>query len=91
MKLKYYRQQQWEQAFIDEALKIVRDMYNKYYRDNSLVTNSTQDHDKSNFFGLFEIGNDSSDENELEEYLQKPVVNFKTNPLQWWKVSKFLA
>jgi hypothetical protein len=33
--------------------------------------------------------NDSSNEDELEEYLRKPAVNFKTDPLQWWKVSKF--
>ncbi|CAG8630016.1 12471_t:CDS:1, partial [Funneliformis caledonium] len=79
----YYRQQQWEREFIDDALKIVSDTYNKYYRDNSLVANNpAQDQNKSNFFGLFEIGNDSSDEDELEEYLRKPVVNFKTNPLQ---------
>ncbi|CAI2185444.1 5870_t:CDS:2, partial [Funneliformis geosporum] len=56
--------------FIDNALKIVSDTYNKYYRDNSLVANDpAQDQNKSNFFGLFEIGNDSSDEDELEEYL----------------------
>ncbi|CAB5389650.1 unnamed protein product [Rhizophagus irregularis] len=29
--------------------------------------------------------NDSSNEDELEEYLRKPAVNFKTDPLQWWK------
>ncbi|CAI2165706.1 5202_t:CDS:2 [Funneliformis geosporum] len=34
------------------------------------------------------LGNNSSDEDELEEYLQKPVINFKTNLLQWWKAHK---
>jgi len=36
---------------------------------------------------MFELDNDDKDEDELEEYLRKPVVAFKTDPLQWWKVS----
>jgi hypothetical protein len=36
---------------------------------------------------MFELDNDDKEEDELEEYLRKPVVAFKTDPLQWWKVS----
>jgi hypothetical protein len=78
MKLKYYRQQQWKQKFIDDVMKIVRDTYNEYYQDNSLIiNNSAQDQDQNNFFGMFEIGNDPSDKDELDEYIQKSVVNLK--------------
>ncbi|CAB4379249.1 unnamed protein product [Rhizophagus irregularis] len=31
------------------------------------------------------VTNNNHDEDELEEYLRKPVVAFKTDPLQWWK------
>ncbi len=42
----------------------------------------TQENDQNNFFGIFEMVNKSDDKNELEEYLRKPVVNFKTDLLQ---------
>ena len=34
-------------------------------------------------FGLM---SNPQNEDELTEYLSKPVVHFKTDPLQWWKV-----
>jgi len=42
----------------------------------------TQENDQNNFFGIFEMVNESDDKDKLEEYLRKPVVNFKTDPLQ---------
>ena len=59
-------------------------MYSENYRnDNSLhIDIETQENDQNNFFGIFEMVNESNDEDELEEYLRKPVVNFKTDPLQ---------
>jgi hypothetical protein len=92
VKLKYYKKQEWEQEYIDAAIKIIKDVYSENYRnDNSLhIDIETQENDQNNFFGIFETANESDDEDELEEYLRKPVVNFKTDPLQWWKVSKFI-
>ncbi|GBC49849.2 zinc finger BED domain-containing protein RICESLEEPER 2-like [Rhizophagus irregularis DAOM 181602=DAOM 197198] len=88
MKLKYYLQQEWEQEYIDAAIKVIKDTYNEHYQNDPLLNNSNlevQENDQENFFSLFEIGNDSSEEDELDEYLRKPVVSFKMNPLQWWK------
>jgi len=42
----------------------------------------TKENNQNNFFGIFEMVNKSDDKNELEEYLRKPVVNFKTDLLQ---------
>ena len=58
-------------------------MYSENYRnDNSLhIDIETQENDQNNFFSIFEIVNESDDEDELEEYLRKPVVNFKTDSL----------
>ncbi|GBC34340.2 zinc finger BED domain-containing protein RICESLEEPER 2-like [Rhizophagus irregularis DAOM 181602=DAOM 197198] len=92
MKLKYYLQQEWEQEYIDAAIKVIKDTYNEHYQNDPLLNNSNlevQENDQENFFSLFEIGNDSSEEDELDEYLRKPVVSFKMNPLQWWKASIF--
>ncbi|CAB4391010.1 unnamed protein product [Rhizophagus irregularis] len=90
IKLKYYKQQEWEEEYINKAIKIIKKQYNENYQDDSFNNDlRAQKTDLNNFFSLFEMGddNDSSNEDELEEYLRKPAVNFKTDPLQWWKVS----
>ncbi len=58
-------------------------MYSENYRnDNSLhIDIKTQENDQNNFFSIFETVNESDDKDELEEYLRKPVVNFKTDSL----------
>ncbi|CAG8749496.1 7558_t:CDS:2, partial [Funneliformis caledonium] len=58
---------------------------------NEIANNPAQDQNKSNFFGLFEIGNDSFDEDELEEYLRKPVVHKVTYPHLATMAQDFLA
>ncbi|CAB4375503.1 unnamed protein product [Rhizophagus irregularis] len=88
IKLKYYKQQEWEEEYINKAIKIIKKQYNENYQDDSFNNDlRAQKTDLNNFFSLFEMGddNDSSNEDELEEYLRKPAVNFKTDPLQWWK------
>ena len=59
-------------------------MYSENYRnDNSLhIDIETQENDQNNFFSIFETVNESDDKDELEEYLRKPVVNFKIDSLQ---------
>ena len=70
--------------------QIIKDVYNENYQNNSIHVNSieAQKIEQDNFFCLFETVNESDKEDELEEYLRKPAVNFRTDPLQWWKVSK---
>ncbi|CAB4414418.1 unnamed protein product [Rhizophagus irregularis] len=84
VKLKYYQQQDWEQEYIDAARKIVTDTYNKNYKNNLCPNFVDESEDQNDFFSIFNLDN-NHDEDELEEYLRKPVVAFKTDPLQWWK------
>ncbi|GET56687.1 hypothetical protein RIR_jg14715.t1 [Rhizophagus irregularis DAOM 181602=DAOM 197198] len=59
-----------------------KNVYNDYCYNNSLIINdsSIQKYDQNNFFGIFEINNNSPEENELEiEYLRKPVINYETS------------
>ncbi|EXX62125.1 hypothetical protein RirG_164700 [Rhizophagus irregularis DAOM 197198w] len=81
VKLKYYQQQDWEQEYIDAAQKIVTDTYNKNYKNNLCPNFVDESEDQNDFFGIFNLDN-NHDEDELEEYLRKPVVAFKTDPLQ---------
>ncbi|CAB4378397.1 unnamed protein product [Rhizophagus irregularis] len=87
IKLKYYTQQKWEQEYIDASLKIIKETYNNNYKNTFQNTNSLVESVRNDFFCIFELDNNDKDEDELEEYLRKPAVAFKTDPLQWWKVS----
>lgn len=56
-----------------------------------MITNSNlAEPIKDDFFSMFELDHDDKKEDELEEYLRKPVVAFRTDPLQWWKVKYIL-
>ena len=88
VKLRYYTQQKWEQEYIDASLKILKETYEKNYKNNSLIINNDlAEPVKNDFFSMFELDNDDKEEDELEEYLRKPTVSFRTDPLQWWKVN----
>ncbi|CAB5204867.1 unnamed protein product [Rhizophagus irregularis] len=85
IKLKYYTQQKWEQEYIDASLKIIKETYNNNYKNTFQNTDSLVESVRNDFFCIFELDNNDRDEDELEEYLRKPAVAFKTDPLQWWK------
>jgi hypothetical protein len=85
IKLKYYQKQEWESEYITNATEIVRNIYDKYYKHITSTSGSQAD-DSSDFLANV-FGNINEIENdELEDYLQKPIIAFKTDPLQWWKV-----
>ena len=91
VKLRYYKSQKWEQKYIDISLKITKNIYNENYKDNSsIITNNSllKENYQDDFFGIFDEIDDSYCEDELEEYLKKPAVSIKTDPLQRWKVKK---
>ena len=73
---------------MDAALEIIKDVYNKNYKQNAApTTKENQVEDPSDFLtSIFGRSNEFK-EDELEDYLQKPTIPFKTDPLQWWKVN----
>ncbi|CAB5193526.1 unnamed protein product [Rhizophagus irregularis] len=91
-KLNYYKKNNWEQKYIDKATNIITDKYKEIYQsisnsptdtDTTITTNTTN---KNNFlFELFEFENNIEDIDELQDYLNKPVISPKMDPLGWWK------
>ena len=86
----YYKKNNWEQEYIDEAIETITKTYNEKYQDSSIssptnvnpaFTTINENDFISELFGAEEINYD-----ELQDYLQKAVVSPKTNPLEWWKV-----
>src|SRR5277367_3258090 len=89
LKLNYYKKYEWEEQFINQARNILIDVYKNDYSD-IIVINNNDDINKDDFF--YELfGNNSNNYNgsdfELEDYLNKPVVGAKVDPLRWWKVN----
>ena len=86
--MKYYQKQEWEQQYIREAIGIVTTMYNENYKLTISATND-QANDSSDYFANIFSNNNEFENDELEDYLRKPITPFKTDPLQWWKVAIF--
>jgi len=92
IKLTYYEIQQWEREYIDLSKQIhiidiiimlLMSMLLLLILDITTDTNIRMDDFFTFSFGLM---SNPQNEDELTEYLSKPVVHFKTDPLQWWKV-----
>ena len=87
--MQYYEIQEWEQEYIDAALEAVTNIYNKNYKHNLPIIIDNEVDDPNDFLvNVFGKSNEIN-KDELEDYLQKPVIPFKTDPLQWWKVIIF--
>jgi hypothetical protein len=80
--LKYYQKQEWEQQYIREAIGIVTTMYNENYKLTISATNDQAD-DSSDYFANIFSNNNEFENDELEDYLRKPITPFKTDLLQW--------
>ena len=87
IKLKYYQTQEWEQEYIDAALEIVTNVYNINYKQNATSPINDKVVDLNDFLANVFGKNNEIKVDELEDYIQKPIVPFKTDPLQWWKVN----
>jgi hypothetical protein len=65
------------------------DTYNNNYHDSTINDNINETNEIEDDFFKDVFGDDINkvNRNEIEEYLQQPVVPMKTDPLQWWKVN----
>lgn len=62
----------------------------KYKNINSPNTTISTNIIKDNFLlELFEFEDNTMDIDELQDYLHKPVISPKMDPLEWWKVNFF--
>ncbi|CAG8721589.1 7840_t:CDS:2, partial [Funneliformis caledonium] len=83
IKLQYYQIQECEQEYIDAVLEAVTNIYNKNYKHNlPIIIDNEVDNPNDFLVNVFEKSN-KINKDKLEDYLQKPVISFKTDPLQW--------
>jgi len=88
LKMNYYKENEWEDLYILEAEKVVTNIWESTYKNNSLndeqIYEDTAEDDL--FLHIFKKQRTVRDNDELKTYLREPVVNSKTDVLLWWKV-----
>jgi hypothetical protein len=95
MKLEYFRNQKWEEEWIEQAETLVREEYSAKYEKANEKSNATSKKDSTtkddNEFTSF--GNLSVTTcpraSEIQEYLSHVVENVK-DPLKWWVDNKYV-
>ena len=88
-KLQYYKENDWEQRWIDEAVESFRNAY-AYYRDPSAPRTGERlpvDHDNTDLMETVFRRRPTENPDELDEYLSAPAANTGTDVLQWWKTN----
>lgn len=90
MKLEYFRNQEWQAEWIEEAESLVRDQYVAKYEkvaDEGDESDATPTKNPTHNVGFASFGNLSVTSapraSEIQEYLNHPVENVK-DPLKWW-------
>ena len=88
LKLEYFRQESWEDDWIEQAENITCEEYIMNYENRSnrvptMATTGKEDQDDDDDFGNISVGKMAHERNELEEYLALPVEKVK-DPLKWW-------
>jgi hypothetical protein len=95
MKLEYFRNQKWEEEWIEEAENLVREEYISTYERTTDDANAmpAEDSDANNNSGFASFGDLSvttvPHESEIQAYLTLPVENVK-DPLKWWRANKHI-
>jgi hypothetical protein len=92
MKLDYFRNQKWEEDWIEQAKTLVREVYAAKY-EKATEASTSQDSTTKGDDGFASFGNLSVTTcpraSEIEEYLSHVVENVK-DPLKWWVDNKYV-
>jgi hypothetical protein len=86
LKLQYYRDNKWEESFIQEAKKQVVELWKSTYKVNSANDEESHDDGDEIFGHIFKKRKLNHDE--LSIYLDEKTIPGKTDILAWWKVYK---
>ena len=93
MKLEYFRNQKWEEDWIEQAEILIQEVYAAKYEKATEVSNTTQDSTMLGNDGFVSFSNLSVTTcphvSEIQEYLSHAVENVK-KPLKWWVDNKYV-
>ena len=86
LKLQYYRDNKWENKFIEGAQKDLNNLYKTSYASTESVVISDECPEDSLLQHIYKRRKATND-NELDQYLAAPVALYGTDILNWWKVN----
>ena len=86
LKLQYYRDNKWENKFIEGAQKDLNNLYKTSYASTESVVISDECPEDSLLQHIYKRRKATND-NELDQYLAAPVSLYGTDILNWWKVN----
>ncbi|CAB5205209.1 unnamed protein product [Rhizophagus irregularis] len=82
-KLQYYKDNKWEDSYIQEAKRQVFELWKSTYKGNSADDDESCEDDDELFGYIFKKR--KLDKDELSIYLDEKVIPRKTDILAWWK------
>ena len=86
LKLQYYRDNKWENKFIEGAQNDLNDLYKTSYASTEDVVILDECPEDSLLQHIYKRRKATND-NELDQYLAAPVALYGTDILNWWKVN----
>lgn len=87
LKLKYYKDNNWEESMIQEAKRQVTELWkSSYKKNNTLESEECSDDTNDDLFSHIFKKQRTEEKDELNTYLNESTVSSKTDILVWWKV-----
>jgi len=88
MKLEYFRNQQWENEWIQQAQSLVCEEYNAKYEKVTISVDPVRETASTGFLSFGDLSVATRPRaSEIQEYLNLPVEGVK-DPLDWWTKNK---
>ncbi|CAB5351889.1 unnamed protein product [Rhizophagus irregularis] len=89
LKLKYYKDHNWEETLVNTIYQKFVNIYNKFYASTKpeVLNNTSEIKEKSVMSRVFKRRNIEYI-NEIQTYLSLSLMNEETDPLEWWKVNE---
>ncbi|CAB5357790.1 unnamed protein product [Rhizophagus irregularis] len=89
LKLKYYKDHNWEETLVNTIYQKFVNIYNKFYASTKpeVLNNTSEIKGKSVMSHVFKWRNIEYID-EIQTYLSLSLMNEETDPLEWWKVNE---
>ena len=87
LKLQYYRDNKWENKFIEGAQNDLNNLYKTSYVSTEGVVILDDECPEDSLLQHIYKRRKTTNDNELDQYLAAPVALYGTDILNWWKVN----
>ena len=87
LKLQYYRDNKWENKFIEGAQNDLNNLYKTSYVSTEGVVILDDECPEDSLLQHIYKRRKATNDNELDQYLAAPIAPYGTDILNWWKVN----